>query len=328
LTKTKKDLPWPTIFALMKLCGMSRTADLDKVFGVPLDKWVADGKPPTKTYLDRMASTAKPDDLIILITQGHGYSNGPNEKAGDAGVMMADGPLLDGDLHDRLFTKLPAGCRALCILFSCDSGGLPMNLVWRVRVEDPKCARADVKKIPGDPTRIKADIACFASSKPDQLTFAGDLYFPLEQTVKKADVSRIGMCEFLARMQSQQRNALKHPTILDAYFSSQKVIRMRIGDFCYFSAPRDVDLGQVVEPSDEFVITGLLDPNEEVVVTAEDVAAAELSSDVEVTGLEPEGDAAPAAEEAAVPAVVAGIPVAVAAMPPAAAAAVPVAAQV
>jgi hypothetical protein len=180
-----------------------------------------------------------------------------------------------------------------------------MNLVWRVRMEDAKCAHADVKKIPGDPARIQADIACFASSRGDQLTYAGDLYFPLEQAVKKADVSKIGMCEFLARLQSQQRNALKHNNTLEAYFSSQKVIKMKIGEFCYVTVPsnvpremsRDVDLGVVVvEPSDEFTITGL-EPTEE------EVAAAELTCAVEVTGLEPDEEAVPAAAaaEAAVP---------------------------
>jgi hypothetical protein len=116
LTKTNKEMPWPTIQALMKLSGLSPTADLDKVHGVTRDQWEKDGKPPTKTYLDKIASAAKPDDFIILITQGHGYCTGPNEKAGDAGVMMADGPLLDGDLHDRLSQSCPraAGLCASC----------------------------------------------------------------------------------------------------------------------------------------------------------------------------------------------------------------------
>jgi hypothetical protein len=234
--KNHMPIPWPTIHALMKLCGLSPANDKDKVHNVDFDRWVADGKPPTKTYLDKIASVAKPDDLVVLITEGHGYCTGPNEKAGDAGVMMADGPLLDGDLHDRFFTKLPAGCRALCIFFGCDSGGLPMNLVWRVRVEDEKCAHAEVTKIPGDETRIKADVACFASSRGDQLTLAGDLFFPLEQVAKQQDVSRLGFCEFLARMQAQQRHNLHHTTILDAYFSSHKVVCMKVGEFCHAPA--------------------------------------------------------------------------------------------
>ena len=202
---------------------------------VDFDRWVADGKPPTKTYLDKIAAGAQAGDLIILITEGHGFCSGLNDKAGDAGVMMADGPLLDGDLHDRLFTKLPAGCRLLCVFFSCDSGGLAMDVVWRVRVEDEACAKADVKQIPGDASRIKADVACFASSRGDQLTLAGDLFFPLEHVAQQPDVLRLGFCEFLARLQAQQRHVLQHPTILEGYFSSHAVVCMRVGEFCHSS---------------------------------------------------------------------------------------------
>lgn len=227
--KNHMPIPWPTIYALMSMAGMSPAADKDKVTNIDFERWQADGKPPTKSYLDKIASTGGEGNLIILILEGHGFCNGANNTGGDAGIMMGDGPLLDQDLFDRLFSKLPKGCHLLCVVFGCESGGMPMNVVWRATV--PDCANVKVEKIEGVESAIQADVVCLCSSKDGQMTMAGDLFKPLEDVSKNPDVKKLGFPEFIARLQSVQKNFLHHGTIIEGYFTSHALLTSKVGQF-------------------------------------------------------------------------------------------------